>query len=71
MAVIGDNRSETGSSHALHAALQEFLATERPVVAAPCSRHTLEQWLGTASRLAPNTSLSLFLATDRPLQQGH
>ena len=70
MAVIGDNRSETGSSHALHAALQEFLATERPVVAAPCSRHTLEQWLGTASRLAPNTSLSLFLATDRPLQQG-
>ena len=70
MAVIGDNRTGTDAFHSLDAAFQEFLAAERPVVAAPCSRYTLEQWLGTALRLAPNTSLSLLLATDRPLCQG-
>lgn len=70
MTAIEDSRTATDAFYSLHAALREFLAAERPVVAAPCSRYTLEQWLGTAVRLAPNTPLSLLVATDRPLWRG-
>ncbi len=70
MTVIGDNQVVTGAFRSLHTALQELLAAERLVVAAPCSRHTIEQWLQTAALLAPNTPLTLLLATDRPLWQG-
>ncbi len=70
MTAIREGRAGTDAFQPQHAELRELLAAERLAVAAVCSRYTLERWLETAVRLAPNASLSLLVATDLPLWRG-
>ncbi|MCJ7823047.1 MAG: hypothetical protein MUQ26_08245, partial [Armatimonadetes bacterium] len=70
MTAANDKHARTDAFRSLDGALKEFLGAERAVLAAPCSRYTLEQCLRAAVRLAPDTRLNLLLANDRPLWRG-